>query len=76
MISKGKLKAKMLQFFREIEKTGKPLIVTDNNKPVLKIFPIKQTLKTSEVFADIRSKKNKRGLKSVLLPTISEWNES
>ena len=36
-VSKSQFKPKALEFFREIEKTGKPLIITDRGKPVLKI---------------------------------------
>ena len=36
-VSKSQFKPKALDFFREIEKTGKPLIITDRGKPVLKI---------------------------------------
>ena len=38
-VSKSQFKPKALEFFREIEKTGKPLIITDRGKPVLKIAP-------------------------------------
>ena len=41
-ISKSKLKAKMLEIFRQLEASDKELIVTDHGKPVLKIVPIKQ----------------------------------
>ena len=38
-ISKSQFKPKALEFFREIEKTGKAIIITDRGKPVLKIIP-------------------------------------
>jgi len=38
-ISKSKFKPRTLQFFREVERTGKPLIITDRGKPVLRIEP-------------------------------------
>ncbi len=38
-VSKSQFKPKALEFFREIEKTGKSLIITDRGKPVLKIKP-------------------------------------
>ena len=41
-ISKSKLKANMLRIFREIEETGEEWIVTDHNRPVLRIQPIAQ----------------------------------
>lgn len=36
-VSKSKFKAHALQYFREIEETGQPLIITDHNQPTLKI---------------------------------------
>ncbi len=39
MISKSKFKPRALHYFREIEKTGKELIICDRGKPVLKIVP-------------------------------------
>ena len=38
-VSKSLLKAKMLEYFRHIEKTGEELIVTNNHVPTLKICP-------------------------------------
>ena len=39
MISKSQFKPRALQYFREIEQTGKELIISDRGKPVLKIVP-------------------------------------
>ena len=39
MISKSQFKPHALQYFREIEKTGKELVISDRGKPVLKIVP-------------------------------------
>jgi len=72
-ISKSKLKANMLQIFRELESSGKTLIVTDHNKPVLQIVPIRKGKSVVELFADLQGK--------VLFhedpdtPTSDEWNE-
>ncbi|HWP91247.1 MAG TPA: type II toxin-antitoxin system prevent-host-death family antitoxin [Thermodesulfobacteriota bacterium] len=38
-VSKSKFKPRALEYFREVEKTGKELIITDRGKPVLKIVP-------------------------------------
>ena len=38
-ISKSKFKPRALEYFRELEKTGEELIITDRGKPVLKIIP-------------------------------------
>ena len=39
IISKSQFKPRALQYFREVEKTGKELIISDRGKPVLKIVP-------------------------------------
>ncbi len=72
-ISKSKLKAQMLQIFRQIEQTGEEVIVTDNNRPVLRIQPIEQKRTVEEIFAPYKGK--------VIFyedpdtPTIDEWSE-
>lgn len=38
-VSKSKFKARALEYFREVERTGQELVVTDRGKPVLKIVP-------------------------------------
>jgi prevent-host-death family protein len=38
-VAKSRFKARALEHFREVEKTGKELIITDRGKPVLKIVP-------------------------------------
>ena len=38
-ITKSKFKPRALEYFREVERTGKPLIITDRGKPVVKIIP-------------------------------------
>lgn len=39
MVSKSKFKPHSLEYFRRIEETGEPLIITDRGNPVLKIVP-------------------------------------
>lgn len=39
VISKSKFKPHALEYFRQIERTGKEVIITDRGKPVLKIVP-------------------------------------
>jgi prevent-host-death family protein len=38
-VSKSRFKAHALELFREVERTGKPIIITDRGKPVLKLSP-------------------------------------
>ena len=42
MISKSQFKPRALYYFREVEKTGRELIISDRGKPVLKIVPYTQ----------------------------------
>ncbi|MCK5803670.1 MAG: prevent-host-death protein [Lentisphaeria bacterium] len=73
-VAKGVLKAKMLAYFRQIEETGEPLIVTDHRKPVLKIEPIRSHLSLVEAFADIQGKLVVDDAE-LLLPETGEWEE-
>lgn len=73
-ISKSKLKAHMLEVFREIEKNGEELIVTDNNNPVLKIQPIKKKLPVRDVFGSFDGKIVYNEDPDVT--TESEWDET
>jgi prevent-host-death family protein len=50
-ISKSKLKARMLEYFRSVEETGEELVVTSHGKPVLKVVPIEQKLGPEVLFA-------------------------
>ena len=55
VISKGKLKAKMLEYFREVERTGEPLIVTDHGREVLEVRPLPQMNSKADVLAKLRT---------------------
>ena len=43
-ISKSKLKAKALEYFREVEQTGQEIVITDRGRPVLKLVPYRPDL--------------------------------
>ncbi|MBI2335924.1 MAG: prevent-host-death protein [Deltaproteobacteria bacterium] len=73
--SKAQLKAKMLEIFRRIEKTGEELIVTDRQKPVLRVIPYHQKKSVHEVFADLRGKVRAPKKKDLELPTLGEWKD-
>lgn len=36
-ISKSKFKAKALEYFRQVETTGEPIVITDHGRPALEI---------------------------------------
>lgn len=73
-ISKSKLKAKMLEIFRQLEASGEELIVTDQGKPVLKIIPIKKEASVAEVFGDFQGKVSY--LEDINTPSLSEWEDA
>jgi len=54
-VSKGKLKAKMLEYFREVESTGVPLIVTDHGREVLEVRPVNGRQSSEEIVAELRA---------------------
>jgi antitoxin (DNA-binding transcriptional repressor) of toxin-antitoxin stability system len=74
IISKSKLKAKMLETFRQLEASGEELIVTDQGKPVLKIIPIKKEVGVAEVFGDIQGKV--AYLEDINTPSLAEWEDA
>ena len=38
-VSKAKFKAQALAYFRQVENTKKPLIITDRGRPILRLIP-------------------------------------
>lgn len=73
-VSKGALKAKMLEYLRRVEETGTELIITDNNRPVLRIVPIRPRLSAADLFADARGRVIYK--EDLLTPTTDEWSET
>jgi antitoxin (DNA-binding transcriptional repressor) of toxin-antitoxin stability system len=73
VVSKGVLKAKMLMYFRQVEKTKEELIVTDHHKPVLRITPVQEYKLPTDVF-----KKQGRVVyfEDINTPTSNEWGEN
>ena len=72
-ISKSKLKAKMLEIFRNVEATGEELIVTDHGKPVLRILPIREKASVSQLFSGLQGQVLYH--EDVDTPTIDEWSD-
>jgi prevent-host-death family protein len=73
-VSKSALKAKMLEYFRQVEETGEELIVTDNNRPVLRVSPIKRRRSAAEVFSDVRGRVAYH--EDLLAPLTDEWPQT
>lgn len=38
-VSKAAFKARALEYLRKVEKTGRPIVITDRGKPVLRVVP-------------------------------------
>lgn len=47
-ISKSRFKAHALEFFRQVERTGQPIIITDHGSPVLKLVPYREDPATAQ----------------------------
>lgn len=41
-VSKSELKPKLFSYLRKVARTGKPLVITERGRPVLKIVPVGQ----------------------------------
>jgi prevent-host-death family protein len=41
-ISKSQFKARALEFFRQVERTGRSIVITDRGTPVLKLVPFRE----------------------------------
>ena len=73
IVSKSKLKAKMLSVFRQVERTGEEVIVTDHGKPTLKISPLPKSESVESVFGKYRGAVIYR--EEILESTVDEWPE-
>jgi len=51
-VSKSGFKARALEYFRQIEQSRKPVIITDRGKPVLKVVPFSED--PEEILKELR----------------------
>jgi prevent-host-death family protein len=72
-VSKASLKNKMLEYFRNVERTGEELVVTDHRKPVLKVVPIKKRNTLKSAFAHYQGKAKYSA--PMTEPETEEWGE-
>ena len=72
-VSKSRLKAKMLEYFRSVEETGETLVVTSNGKPVLKVVPFRERTDPDTLFAAERGHVLYR--EDPVADTSDEWPE-
>ena len=73
IVSKSLLKAKMLEYFKLVERTGKELVITSNGKPVLKVIPYREKESPIIIFKKFRGKI--KYLADLLEDTSLEWSE-
>jgi prevent-host-death family protein len=52
-VSKSRFKSRALEYFRQVEQSRKPLIITDRGKPVLKVVPFSED--PEEILRDLRN---------------------
>lgn len=75
-VSKSALKARMLEYFRQVEETGEPLVVTDHGKPVLRVVPIAEKRPMADVLAEFRALGPVRFTGDPNAPTVDEWDDA
>ena len=51
-VSKSEFKARALEYFRQVEKSRKPLTITDRGNPVLRLVPYSGS--PEEIFRELR----------------------
>jgi len=73
-ISKTKLKTHMLRIFRELEESGGELIVTDRDRPVLRVLPFQKKRGVDELFSAWRGQSTFIGDPDE--PTTDEWEDA
>ena len=74
-VSKGVLKARMLESFRRVEESGETLVVTSHGKPVLKVEPLRQRGSLLAAFADVQG--HLRGTRKAILATEADaWEDA
>ncbi|MEO5915150.1 MAG: hypothetical protein ABIS50_13020 [Luteolibacter sp.] len=76
VVPKGKLKGKMLEYFRQVEETGETLIVTDRGREVLEIKALRPKANVNEVISRLREKARLSKLpdESELMAASKDWD--
>ena len=75
-VSKSALKARMLEYFRQVEDTGIPLVVTDHGKPVLQVVPYSEKRPMADVLAEFRALGPVRFTGDPNAPSVEEWDDA
>jgi prevent-host-death family protein len=72
--TKTVLKARLLEILRELEATGEEVVITDHNRPVAVIVPLKKRSTVDEVFGPWRGRV--RLASDLTMPIGDEWGQT
>jgi len=73
-ISISDLYLQMFEIFHQLEVSGNELIVTDQEKSILKIIPLKPKYSVNEIFAGLQGQVTY--LEDINTPSLPEWGEA
>ncbi|MDF5733815.1 MAG: type II toxin-antitoxin system Phd/YefM family antitoxin [Rhizonema sp. PD38] len=72
-VDKSQLKANLLEFLQLVELEGEEILVTDGNKPVVRISQYEKTSETEKLFKNMQGKV--KYFEDLTNPTTEEWQE-
>jgi antitoxin (DNA-binding transcriptional repressor) of toxin-antitoxin stability system len=72
-INKNELKENLLELLKLVEVEGEEILVTDGEETVAKISQYKKSLKTEDLFKNMRGKV--QYFEDLTAPTTEEWTE-
>lgn len=72
-VDKSKLKENLLELLQLVELQGEEILVTDGNKPVVRISQYENSPSTEELFKNMRGKI--KYFEDLTTPTTEEWQE-
>lgn len=72
-VNKNQLQERLLEFLQLVELEGEEILVTDGNKPVMKISQYENPPSTAELFKNMRGKV--KYFEDLTTPTTEEWQE-
>ncbi|MBI2431008.1 MAG: type II toxin-antitoxin system Phd/YefM family antitoxin [Candidatus Levybacteria bacterium] len=72
IVSKSQFKAQMLEYFRQLEKTKQPLVITHSGKPVAKVIPYKKESDSEAILKSLKGTVTYHG--DIIKPLDEEWD--
>ncbi|MCC5897266.1 MAG: prevent-host-death protein [Phormidium sp. BM_Day4_Bin.17] len=73
-IDKNQIAGNFLEILEQVKLKGEEILVTEDNKPILKISPYQKYPKTAELFGNMRG--NVQYFEDLTQPTLDEWQDS